>query len=69
MNENEKFLLFVSKFKSKNKTTYYAIDAIHEGISQRKKITFHYFHYNEKKEKDNAGQGERDQKEAEDIEG
>lgn len=39
------------KFKSKNKTTYYAIDAIHEGISQRKKITFHYFHYNEKKEK------------------
>jgi len=39
------------KFKSKNKTTYYAIDAIHEGISQGKKLTFYYFRYNEKKEK------------------
>lgn len=39
------------KFKSKNKTTYYAIDAIHESISQSRKLTFFYFKYNEKKEK------------------
>lgn len=39
------------KFKSKNQTTYYAIDAIHESISKGLKLTFHYFSYNEKKEK------------------
>ncbi|MBE7065652.1 MAG: WYL domain-containing protein [Ruminococcaceae bacterium] len=39
------------KFKSKNKTTYFAIDAIHESISQGTKLSFYYFRYNEKKEK------------------
>lgn len=37
--------------KSKNQTTYYAIDAIHESIAKGHKLTFHYFTYNEKKEK------------------
>ncbi|MBQ8164620.1 MAG: WYL domain-containing protein [Clostridia bacterium] len=39
------------RFKSKNKKTYYAIDAIHESISQNKKLTFYYFRYNVSKEK------------------
>lgn len=43
--------VFVSgRIKTMNESIYYTVDAIHEAISENKKIAFQYFQWNEKKE-------------------
>lgn len=43
--------VFVSgRIKTMNESIYYSVDAIHEAISENKKIKFQYFQWNEKKE-------------------
>ncbi|MBO5897877.1 MAG: WYL domain-containing protein [Clostridia bacterium] len=44
--------VFVSnRIKTMNESIYYTVDDIHEAISANKKISFQYFHWNEKKER------------------
>lgn len=40
------------RIKPENEQVYYIVDAINDAITQRKKISFHYFKYNENKEKE-----------------
>ena len=40
-----------SRVKTMNESVYYSIDLIHTAIMEDKKILFHYFRWNEKKEK------------------
>ena len=40
-----------NRIKAMNESIYYAVDEIHEAISANKKISFQYFHWNEKKER------------------
>lgn len=40
-----------NRIKTMNESIYYAVDEIHEAISANRKISFQYFHWNEKKEK------------------
>ncbi len=40
-----------NRIKTMNESIYYTVDYIHEAISANKKISFQYFHWNEKKEK------------------
>lgn len=43
--------VFVSgRIKTMNESIYYTVDAIHQAISENKKIKFQYFQWNEKKE-------------------
>jgi len=46
-----------NRIKTMNESIYYAVDYIHEAISANKKISFQYFHWNEKKEKVPAHNG------------
>ena len=39
------------RVKSMNESAYYAVDAIHTAIAQRRMVTFRYFAYNSRKEK------------------
>ena len=40
-----------NRIKTMNESIYYTVDYIHEAISANKKISFQYFHWNEKKER------------------
>lgn len=40
-----------NRIKSMNESIYENVDSIHTAISKRRRITFHYFDWNEKKEK------------------
>lgn len=40
-----------NRIKSMNESIYYNVDEIHTGIASNRKIQFHYFEYNTKKEK------------------
>ncbi|MCL2365537.1 MAG: WYL domain-containing protein [Oscillospiraceae bacterium] len=40
-----------NRVKSMNESIYYSVDALHDAISQRKKISFKYFEYNVDKER------------------
>ena len=40
-----------NRIKTMNESIYYAVDYIHEAINRNVKITFNYFEWNEKKEK------------------
>jgi len=40
-----------NRIKTMNESIYYTVDYIHEAISANKKISFQYFHWNERKEK------------------
>lgn len=40
-----------NRIKTMNESIYYTVDEIHEAISANKRISFQYFHWNEKKEK------------------
>lgn len=40
-----------NRVKTENESIYYSIDYIHEAINSKKKISFYYFEWNEKKEK------------------
>ena len=50
--KNLKREVFVSdRVKNSNEKIYYAVDIIHEAISENRNITFNYYMWNEKKEK------------------
>lgn len=40
-----------NRIKTMNESIYYNVDGIHDAISNNSQITFHYFEWNEKKEK------------------
>lgn len=52
-------VLVSGRIKHMNESIYYNVDAIHNGIAEDKKITFRYFEYTPKKEKNYRHDGAR----------
>ena len=42
--------MFSGRIKTMNESIYYTVDAIHNAISENRKIKFQYFQWTEKKE-------------------
>lgn len=48
-----------NRIKTMNESIYYTVDYIHEAINRNIKVSFHYFEWNEKKEKQLRHDGKR----------
>lgn len=50
-NELQRSVIVANRVKTVNKKIYYSINKIHEAIENGRKITFHYFNYDIKRER------------------